>query len=87
MDIRTEVKKMKEDSPLMAALSLETRNQALAAVAAANPNVVLLPGEGFDAPDWSVRVSLANLPDHAYREIGRDLVTILDKYYSQYKKA
>lgn len=35
MDIRTEVKKMKEDSPLMAALSLETRNQALAAVAAA----------------------------------------------------
>ncbi len=35
MDIRTEVKKMKEDSPAMAALSLETRNQALAAVAAA----------------------------------------------------
>lgn len=35
MDIRTEVKKMKKDSPLMAALSLETRNQALAAVAAA----------------------------------------------------
>ena len=54
---------------------------------AENPNVVLLPGEGFDAPDWSVRVSLANLPDHAYREIGRDLVTILDEYYSQYKKA
>ena len=54
---------------------------------AENPNVVLLPGEGFDAPDWSVRVSLATLPDHAYREIGRDLVTILDEYYSQYKKA
>lgn len=35
MDIRTEVKKMKKDSPLMAALSPETRNQALAAVAAA----------------------------------------------------
>ncbi len=35
MDIRTEVKKMKKDSPAMAALSLETRNQALAAVAAA----------------------------------------------------
>ncbi len=54
---------------------------------AENPNVVLLPGEGFDAPGWSVRVSLANLPDHAYREIGRDLVAILDEYYSQYKKA
>lgn len=35
MDIRTEVKKMKKDSPAMAALSLETRNQAVAAVAAA----------------------------------------------------
>lgn len=35
MDIRTEVKKMKKDSPAMAALSPETRNQALAAVAAA----------------------------------------------------
>ncbi|WP_455597078.1 bifunctional aspartate transaminase/aspartate 4-decarboxylase [Cloacibacillus porcorum] len=54
---------------------------------AENPNVVLLPGEGFDAPGWSVRVSMANLPDHAYREIGHDLVTILDEYYSQYKKA
>lgn len=35
MDIRSEVKKMKEDSPKMAALSLETRNQALLAVAEA----------------------------------------------------
>ena len=35
MDIRTEVRKMKEDSPAMAALSLEIRNQALADAAAA----------------------------------------------------
>ena len=35
MDIRTEVKKMKEDSPIMAALPLETRNQALEAAAKA----------------------------------------------------
>ena len=35
MDIRNEVKKMKEDSPKMAALSLETRNQALKAAALA----------------------------------------------------
>ncbi len=34
MDIRMEVKKMKEDSHKMAALSLDTRNQALEAVAA-----------------------------------------------------
>lgn len=35
MDIRTEVRKMKEDSPAMAALSLEIRNQALTDAAAA----------------------------------------------------
>jgi len=28
-------------------------------------------GGGFEAPDWSLRVSLANLPDEAYEEIGR----------------
>ena len=35
MDIRSEVKKMKEDSPQMAALSIEVRNQALLAAAEA----------------------------------------------------
>ena len=35
MDIRSEVKKMKEDSPQMAALSMEVRNQALLAAAEA----------------------------------------------------
>ena len=35
MDIRNEVRKMKEDSPAMAALSLEIRNRALADAAAA----------------------------------------------------
>ena len=35
MDIRTEVKKMKEDSPVMAALPLKTRNGALEAAARA----------------------------------------------------
>ena len=35
MDIRTEVRKMKEDSPAMAASSLELRNQALEAAAKA----------------------------------------------------
>lgn len=35
MNVRNEVRKMKEDSPKMAALSLETRNQALKAAALA----------------------------------------------------
>jgi aspartate 4-decarboxylase len=36
-------------------------------------SIVLLNGSGFGAPDWSVRVSLANLPKSAYEEIGADL--------------
>ncbi len=33
--------------------------------------IVLLNGGGFEAPDWSVRVSFANLDDHVYDDIGR----------------
>jgi aspartate 4-decarboxylase len=39
-------------------------------------SIVLLNGSGFGAPDWSVRVSLANLPDSAYEEIGSDLTDV-----------
>ena len=34
-------------------------------------SIVLLNGGGFDAPNWSVRVSFANLPDDVYDDIGR----------------
>jgi aspartate 4-decarboxylase len=37
---------------------------------------VLLNGSGFDGPPWSVRVSLANLDDADYRQIGRNLAEI-----------
>jgi hypothetical protein len=33
--------------------------------------IVLLNGGGFEAPQWSMRLSLANLPDEAYEDIGR----------------
>ncbi|MBZ9654836.1 bifunctional aspartate transaminase/aspartate 4-decarboxylase [Phyllobacterium lublinensis] len=33
--------------------------------------IVLLNGGGFDAPNWSVRVSFANLTDDVYDDIGR----------------
>lgn len=39
--------------------------------------IVLLNGSGFAAPDWSVRVSLANLEDDAYEQIGRELRAIM----------
>ncbi|MFY9719342.1 MAG: aspartate 4-decarboxylase [Candidatus Cybelea sp.] len=41
-------------------------------------SIVLLNGSGFGAPDWSVRVSLANLPDSAYGEIGADLANVAE---------
>jgi aspartate 4-decarboxylase len=41
--------------------------------------IVLLNGSGFAAPDWSVRVSLANLDDAAYEQIGRELRTIMGR--------
>jgi aspartate 4-decarboxylase len=37
---------------------------------------VLLNGSGFDGPPWAVRVSLANLDDDAYEQIGKDLAEI-----------
>lgn len=37
---------------------------------------VLLNGSGFDGPPWAVRVSLANLEDDAYEQIGEHLIEI-----------
>ena len=42
--------------------------------------IVLLNGGGFDAPDWSLRVSLANLADDVYDEIGRGVRSIARGY-------
>jgi aspartate 4-decarboxylase len=49
--------------------------------------IVLLNGGGFDGPEWSVRVSLANLPDEAYLRIGAELATIFDGFQDEYRKA
>jgi aspartate 4-decarboxylase len=42
--------------------------------------IVLLNGGGFEAPNWSLRVSLANLNDEAYEEIGRGVRSIARGY-------
>jgi aspartate 4-decarboxylase len=47
--------------------------------------IVLLNGGGFDAPEWSLRVSLANLPDEAYDNIGRGVRTIARGYRDAYE--
>ena len=47
--------------------------------------IVLLNGGGFEAPNWSLRVSLANLPDEAYEEIGRGVRSIARGYRDAYE--
>ncbi len=49
--------------------------------------IVLLNGGGFDAPEWSLRVSLANLPDDVYDDIGRGVRTIARGYRDAYDAA
>jgi aspartate 4-decarboxylase len=48
--------------------------------------IVLLNGSGFAAPDWSVRCSLANLPDTSYAEIGADLTDVAKTAVERWKK-
>ena len=47
--------------------------------------IVLLNGGGFEAPDWSLRVSLANLSDEAYEDIGRGVRAIARGYRDAYE--
>jgi aspartate 4-decarboxylase len=47
--------------------------------------IVLLNGGGFEAPEWSLRVSLANLPDEAYEDIGRGVKAIARGYRDAYE--
>lgn len=48
--------------------------------------IVLLNGDGFDGPKWSVRTSLANLNKDAYLKIGTAIRKILDQYHDLYIK-
>lgn len=47
--------------------------------------IVLLNGGGFEAPDWSLRVSLANLDDEVYEDIGRGVRSIARGYRDAYE--
>ncbi|MEV0247894.1 bifunctional aspartate transaminase/aspartate 4-decarboxylase [Nocardia sp. NPDC050712] len=48
-------------------------------------SIVLLNGGGFDGPQWSVRVSLANLRQEAYAEIGHWLREIMGEYHREFQ--
>lgn len=49
-------------------------------------SIVLLNGGGFAGPEWSVRVSLANLEDQDYRTIGRELSLTVLEYVNAWKE-
>ena len=49
--------------------------------------IVLLNGSGFEAPNWSVRVSFANLDDHVYDDIGRAVRAVARGYRQAYEAA
>ncbi|MEY8000153.1 aspartate 4-decarboxylase [Clostridium sp. Mt-5] len=49
-------------------------------------SIVLLSGSGFHGPEWSIRISLANLSDESYSKIGKVIRKILEDYAGDWKK-
>ena len=49
--------------------------------------IVLLNGGGFEAPDWSVRVSFANLDEEVYEQIGRAVRAVARGYVMAFQAA
>ena len=47
--------------------------------------VVVLNGDGFDGPRWSIRASLANLDEMNYRKIGTIIGHTLEEYAQKWK--
>ena len=48
-------------------------------------SIVLLSGGGFHGPEWSIRISLANLDDEHYSQIGKVLHKILEECVTSWK--
>lgn len=48
-------------------------------------SIVLLNGGGFAGPEWSVRVSLANLDEESYKTIGKELADTMQEYVDIWK--
>jgi aspartate 4-decarboxylase len=52
---------------------------------AGNRLTLCLPGRGFAAPAWCIRVALANLDDHVYIAVGKNIRDTLEEFYHQWK--
>ena len=50
-------------------------------------SIVLLDGSGFNAPEWSIRISLANLNDESYSKIGENLLNVLETYATKWRES
>lgn len=46
---------------------------------------VVLNGDGFDGPRWSIRVSLANLNESDYERLGQNIRQILNQFADEWK--
>ncbi len=53
---------------------------------AEHSSIVLMSGSGFSGPEWSIRISLANLNDECYSKIGTELHDVLEGYVEEWKK-
>ncbi len=54
---------------------------------ATETSLVVLNGGGFDGPEWSIRVSLANLNEQDYETIGKNIRNILESYAEKWKNS
>ena len=54
---------------------------------AEHSGVVLMHGGGFGGPAWSIRVSLANLPEDTYPKIGQYLRETMLAYVNEWQAA
>ena len=54
---------------------------------ATETSLVVLNGGGFDGPEWSIRVSLANLKEKDDTIIGKNIREILDSYAERWKNS
>lgn len=52
---------------------------------ASETGCVVLNGDGFDGPRWSIRVSLANLNEADYVKIGADIRMVLNQFADEWK--
>ncbi|MFT5874079.1 MAG: aspartate 4-decarboxylase [Clostridium sp.] len=50
-------------------------------------SIVLLGSSGFNGPEWSIRISLANLNDESYSKIGEVLHKVMEDYANEWNES